>query len=467
MGNQIIFSANITPANAPMEVSTDGGASFAALPFTTVGSTQQGTLTGVTAGAYAAGKLIMRAVGYGSTTTQPSPSTVNVVATAYALPFRLLCDGDSTTHGVYNDTPYPTLLATATGLAVLNQAVSGRTSQDMLTAAPTSVDPLRDTTKFAKEILTVIIGINDIRNGVPLATLKANIQTYIQGRVTAGFTVVAGTLMASIGDNDPLQLAMRQNYNAYLQANAISWGAVAVCDLPSEPRLNNWPDQVIFQDGLHPNTLGNNYEARRVKVTVDAVLNSFGQTPSTYVFPINATTGEFYQSVGFENAALRDGVSATASGNTITYAQGGHMATTKAAGPNADPGRLRAKATIGSTSEHYILGVQALGDSYSGNFPMSLEISGTAGVRAYGTSTGQTNFYPLAVGDVVQMQIEQGSPFPGVVAQTRMALYINGTFIFTRVATMGTNDLQIVVVGLAASTATNLQIQSSSLYLLP
>lgn len=84
MANQIIFGATITPANAAMEVSINGGTSFAALAFTTVGSSQEGTLTGVAAASYAAGQLVMGAVGYPA--TRLSNTAIVTVANPVAPP---------------------------------------------------------------------------------------------------------------------------------------------------------------------------------------------------------------------------------------------------------------------------------------------------------------------------------------------------------------------------------------------
>ena len=67
MANQITFGANIAPTTAQMEVTINSGATFTALTFATVGSNQQGTLTGVPATTYAIGAVGMRAVGYPGT----------------------------------------------------------------------------------------------------------------------------------------------------------------------------------------------------------------------------------------------------------------------------------------------------------------------------------------------------------------------------------------------------------------
>ena len=67
MANQIIFGATITPTSAPMEVTINAGATFTAGTFTTVGSNQQYTLTGVPAATYAINTVGLRAQGYPAT----------------------------------------------------------------------------------------------------------------------------------------------------------------------------------------------------------------------------------------------------------------------------------------------------------------------------------------------------------------------------------------------------------------
>ena len=81
MANQITFGATITPATAPMEVTINAGSTFTALTFATVGSNQQGTLTGVPATTYAINTVGMRAVGYPST-IQYNPAQIIVSAPA-------------------------------------------------------------------------------------------------------------------------------------------------------------------------------------------------------------------------------------------------------------------------------------------------------------------------------------------------------------------------------------------------
>ena len=67
MANQLIFGANLTPTGTAMEVTINAGSTFTALAFATVGSNQQGTLTGVPAATYAIGQLGLGAVGYPAT----------------------------------------------------------------------------------------------------------------------------------------------------------------------------------------------------------------------------------------------------------------------------------------------------------------------------------------------------------------------------------------------------------------
>ena len=82
MPNQITFAATITPATAPMEVSINSGTTFTAATFATVGSNQQYVMTGVAAATYVINQLQLRAVGYGSTTTQMNGAAVVVSAAA-------------------------------------------------------------------------------------------------------------------------------------------------------------------------------------------------------------------------------------------------------------------------------------------------------------------------------------------------------------------------------------------------
>ena len=82
MAQKLIYRANITPATAPMEVSYDGGTTFVALAFATVGSLQEATLANVPAATYAIGKIVMRAVGYPATTVSNAAALTVLAAAA-------------------------------------------------------------------------------------------------------------------------------------------------------------------------------------------------------------------------------------------------------------------------------------------------------------------------------------------------------------------------------------------------
>lgn len=99
MAEAIDFSGTITPPTAPIEVSINGGTSFVPLTFATVGSAQTARLTGVPAGTYAAGQLVMRCIGYPATAaSNPSVRTV-LAATAQTLVDVMLIDGQSNAFG--------------------------------------------------------------------------------------------------------------------------------------------------------------------------------------------------------------------------------------------------------------------------------------------------------------------------------------------------------------------------------
>ena len=78
MANQITFTATITPATAAMEVTINAGASFTPLTFATVGSSQQGTLTGVPATTYPINSVGMRAQGYPGTVLYNTANAITV-----------------------------------------------------------------------------------------------------------------------------------------------------------------------------------------------------------------------------------------------------------------------------------------------------------------------------------------------------------------------------------------------------
>lgn len=100
MANQIIFGGNITPTTTPMEVSYNGGVTWIALTYSTVGSNQQGTLVSVPAGNYAAGQLMERCIGYPS--TAQANATALTIASAPVVAFdatRFLFFGRAWTSG--------------------------------------------------------------------------------------------------------------------------------------------------------------------------------------------------------------------------------------------------------------------------------------------------------------------------------------------------------------------------------
>ena len=110
MANSITFGANITPPSTAMEVTINGGATFTALAFTTVGGSQQGILTNVPAGTYAVGSVGLRAVGYANTTTSyntlyaitiastaPAPTPSPAPAATYNTAISILAGGAAAT----------------------------------------------------------------------------------------------------------------------------------------------------------------------------------------------------------------------------------------------------------------------------------------------------------------------------------------------------------------------------------
>ena len=92
--NQLRLVATINPANTSVEASTDNGATWRAVAMSTVGSQQEGVLTGVAAGTYAAGTIKLRAVAFPAVVVS-EPLARTVPAAASTAAYVVLFEGTS------------------------------------------------------------------------------------------------------------------------------------------------------------------------------------------------------------------------------------------------------------------------------------------------------------------------------------------------------------------------------------
>ncbi|NRB64029.1 MAG: SGNH/GDSL hydrolase family protein [Saprospiraceae bacterium] len=102
---------------------------------------------------------------------------------------------------------------------------------------------------YDSNLATMMIGINDLRVSVPLATIQANISSAVSTLQTDGFTVVICTV---IRDHSAADYPDRATLNTWI--NAGSSGADFVCDLTGTDLET---DTALFEaDLLHPNPSG-------------------------------------------------------------------------------------------------------------------------------------------------------------------------------------------------------------------
>lgn len=159
---------------------------------------------------------------------------------------------------------------------VANLAVNGFTSRDVLEVEVPQLDSLRP------EFVTVLIGVNDVVQGVPAETYRRNVVRVLEDaveRVGANRVLVVTTPDYTVTPSgsdygDPIQQAagIREN-NAIITeiARALGIAVVDVHDISLEAATD--PSLVAY-DGLHPS--GAQY-ARWVERIVPRVANLLGE----------------------------------------------------------------------------------------------------------------------------------------------------------------------------------------------
>ena len=191
-------------------------------------------------------------------------ATLYATGSGLAYPFSLLlpalvaCDGNSMTLGS-GQTPYPTQLAALLGPAytVDNFGIGGQTTPQMITGAPTEIDPLYSANN-TDNIVVCWEGTNDIVvNSASAVTAYNNLVTYCQARRTAGFKVVILTILPrNSGGAQPTFDADRLAANASIVANWATF-ADALADVAADSRIGNAPPNgTYFTDGTHLNSAG-------------------------------------------------------------------------------------------------------------------------------------------------------------------------------------------------------------------
>lgn len=159
---------------------------------------------------------------------------------------QIICDGDSITEGAGSLGPgntgatYPAQMYTNDfpTYDMVNAAVGGLKVTDLIARAA-DIDALYDTNR-TRNIIAVLIGSNDLAQGVTSATLYDNIVLYCQARRTTGFKVVVVTILprgtaaaggvGSAYDNNRLAVntLIRTNWATFADALADAGGDATI-----------------------------------------------------------------------------------------------------------------------------------------------------------------------------------------------------------------------------------------------
>lgn len=185
--------------------------------------------------------------------------------------------GDSITAGFgASSGGYPTLLAAdATNnvsyIYASNRGVSGNKVSNLVSQAAALDATLPAQINGRRFILTVLIGLNDFLNGQSIAAFEAALASYLDARRSAGWYVVAATLLPAgdVGYN-----AWRNTVNTDILATWLGLHADAIWDIGNDPTMG--PDSApnnatLYQpDKEHPTNLGQS----DIEISYAAKLNS-------------------------------------------------------------------------------------------------------------------------------------------------------------------------------------------------
>lgn len=158
---------------------------------------------------------------------------------------------------------------------VANLAVNGFTSRDVIEVQLPKLDALRP------EFVTLLIGVNDVVQGVPPATYRENVRRILDdlvGRVGAERIVVVTTpdytvtpAGADYGDPATQSAAIRAN-NAILLEVALIY-AIPVVDIHDISLRADTDPGLVATDGLHPSGAQYALWVERIQPAVLALLD--------------------------------------------------------------------------------------------------------------------------------------------------------------------------------------------------
>jgi lysophospholipase L1-like esterase len=193
------------------------------------------------------------------------------------VPGQIVADGDSMTAGFGLDPSefYPTVLENSIDAAwdVANTAVTGRNIQQMIDAAPASVDVLYGGSGQTN-IVVILGGSNDVATGTSSSTILSRLATYVSDRRAVGWS--SGTSRVAFGTIPPngglsgAQETVRQTVNTALRANAGGIYGDILVDFAADPRLDDALDTTYYFEGdrLHWTAAGAAVAAELVEAAI-------------------------------------------------------------------------------------------------------------------------------------------------------------------------------------------------------
>lgn len=212
----------------------------------------------------ATGVLVGCSANVGRDTASPPPST-GEVGTPIATPFQVtyVALGASDSFGIGADHPatqsWPSGVAKALGESVhlLNLGVPGATAdQAIRDELPIALDADPD-------VVTVLLGVNDLDDGVPLANFTTNLRSLLASLTTGTH---AHIYVGNLPDLSHLPYLVQRHgeqtlarevplWNAAIASACSQFGATLV-DVYTGWNLAGLRPEYVSADGLHPSTLG-------------------------------------------------------------------------------------------------------------------------------------------------------------------------------------------------------------------
>lgn len=203
-----------------------------------------------------------------------------------AFPRTILCVGDSITFGVNLTTlgAFPFQIVEiapvlASAFEINAQSIPGAALSALISAGTTTDSRL---VSGSTNYLHVLIGRNDVtEGGASAASVYANLVSYVQARVAAGWNVVVGTCIATpepywsmlVDYNDLIRGTVGGGVGPGIVADA---GATAVIDYAALPEFDDTADRLnltYFQgDGTHPTDTGYSVMAQATAAYFTSVL---------------------------------------------------------------------------------------------------------------------------------------------------------------------------------------------------